>query len=274
LTWRWTGARLCVWNQRDLGVGSEGIGPRSQRAAVRRVRLVIANSQAGAEYLIRELGVPEGRIRVIRNGIELDPRAAGRDAWRRSLGVEAGCFLAVMVANLQPAKDHVTLLRAWRILLDRLPAGRREAVLLLAGYSGPTADRIKALAFDLDLGRRVRFLGPVKDVAGLLGAADLGVLSSRSEGCPNGVLECMAAGLPVVGTDIPGIREALGPDAARLLAPAGDAEGLAQRIQLFAGDPGLRAQAGEANRRRAQAEFSLQRMCEETTALLWEALVP
>ena len=71
----------------------------------------------------------------------------------------------------------------------------------------------------LELGAHVHFLGPVDDVGALLAELDLGVLSPREEACPNGVLECMAAGLAVVGTDNDGIREVLGESSGRFLAP-------------------------------------------------------
>src|SRR2546426_8921983 len=89
---------------------------------------------------------------------------------------------------------------------------------------------MRALARELNLGRSVRFLGPVDDVPGLLSAVDLAVLSSTSEGCPNAVLECMASGLPVVATDIPGIRKAVGPSGYNYLAPPDDARSFAERI--------------------------------------------
>ena len=72
--------------------------------------------------------------------------------------------------------------------------------------------QVEALIQELKIVSSVRLVGEVPDLANLLGALDLGVFSSRFEGCPNGVLECMAAGLPVVATDIPGIIEAVGSD--------------------------------------------------------------
>jgi glycosyltransferase involved in cell wall biosynthesis len=144
-------------------------------------------------------------------------------------------------------------------------------VLLLAGSldsSDNTRDATKALAFDLGLGRSVRFLGQVKDVSGLLGAADFGVFSSRFESSPNGVLECMAAGLAVAGTDIPGVREAVGAQGYELLAPPGDAEAMAERILRLASDSALRSRVGEANRARVETEFSPRLMCERTASLM------
>lgn len=266
LVWRWTGARLCVWNQRDEG--RDMTGAVLQRRALAAAPRFIANSRHGAELLTTSFGVPPARVRVVYNGVASGEPEGDRQSWRRQLGVNDACFLAGMVANLHDYKDHATLLRAWRRIVDTLAADGREAVLLLAGRFDNAADRVKALAYDLELGRTVRFLGKVDDVAGLLTAVDLCAFSSHCEGLPNGVLECMTAGLAVAGTDIPGIREALGEDGLPWLAPPGDDQALAARILALAGDAGLRASLGEQYRRRAAQHFAPERMCAEMTAAI------
>ena len=273
LVWRWTGARVCIWNQRD---GSfERLAPRAEHRAVRRTPWFVSNSAHGAAFLTRTLGAPPERVRVIRNGVQLDAPRAGRAAWRARLGIDDHTVAACMVANLTRYKDHETLLRAWRRVLDYAGAAGRDAVLILAGRiegSGSTYPFLKGMAHDLKLGEGLRFLGQVEDVSGLLSAVEFGVLSSRAESSPNGVLECMAAGLAVAGTDNPGIRDAVRTDGYQLLAPPGDAEALAERILRLVTDPSLRAKLGAANRLRIADEFSLRRMCEQTSALMAEGL--
>jgi glycosyltransferase involved in cell wall biosynthesis len=139
-------------------------------------------------------------------------------------------------------------------------------LLVLAGRPSRTEKEVKALAFDLELGESVRFLGTVDDVGGLLAGSDIGVLSSRRESRPRAVLEYMACGLPVAGTDIRGIREAVGPEGLRFLAPAGDAEALA------AGDAGLRREAGAASASRFEGFPSPQESRARTAALIAKAL--
>jgi glycosyltransferase involved in cell wall biosynthesis len=97
---------------------------------------------------------------------------------------------------------------------------------------------------------------------------DLGIFSSRKEGCPNGVLECMAASLAVTGTDIPGIREAVGETGYPWLAPPGDAEALARHILTLARDTNLRERLGDLNRQRIVEHFTPEQMVCETVALL------
>jgi glycosyltransferase involved in cell wall biosynthesis len=269
--WRLTGAQLCLWNQRDEG-RSNRVGRRFQRWAARQTPLFVSNSGHGQEFLVQTLGVPPDKISVIYNGVELAAPEANRIAWRKRLEIKDNCLLVAMVANLHGFKDHATLLRAWRQVVDRLEEVGRSAVLLLAGRFEDTTELLQSLARDLALGESVRFLGWMDDIAGLLGAIDLGVFSSHYEGCPNGLLECMAAGLAVAATDVEGIREAVGPEGYEWLAPPGDAGTLAQRIVKLALNPELRSRLGNINRRRIETEFSPQRMSEQTVALIEHGL--
>lgn len=266
IMWRLSGARAFVWNQRDEGL--DHLGGRWHRFAVRNTPAFITNCDAGRDYLVNRLGAKTERIVKIRNGVALPGPRRSRGAWRQSLGIPEATPVAVMVANITAFKDHETLVRAWRHVVDGMTGGP-PPVLLLAGKELATAEHIKALAFDLHLGDALRFLGKVDDVMGLLGAADLGVFSSRSEGCPNGVLECMAAGLAVAGTDIPGIREAVGPEGAAFLAPAGDAPALAGRMLGLLRDGDLRISVGERNRQRIATTFSFDVMQSETERVLF-----
>lgn len=266
LVWRWTGAQTCVWNQRDDGVAR--IGTMYEPWAVRQTPWFITNSVHGARFLTEELKADSKRVRVIRNGVELGEPESDRRQWRDRLNVADGCFLACMVANLHQHKDHATLLRAWKLVLVRLQSAGRSAALLLAGRFDNTHESLKALTADLEISAGVKFLGAVKDIPGLLSSVDVGVFSSCTEGSPNGLLECMAAGLAVAATDIPGIREAVGQDGQPFLAAQGDAQTLADHILKLAMSPALRARLGEANRRRIMQEFNPRRMCEETSEII------
>lgn len=267
LTWRLSGAKVCVWNQRDEG--RDRFQPFIERWAARLTPRFISNSQHGADFLVEAAGVSPERISVIYNGVTLPAPEADRAAWRAGLDVTENCLLACMVANLTRYKDHATLLRAWRQVVDQMQESGQETILLLAGRPDDAADSLKALAYDLELGRHaVRFLGRVDDIAGLLGAVDLAVFSSYLEGVPNGILECMAAGLPVVATDIPGIREALGDQSESCLANPQNAEELACRISDLLSDASLRQKWGTHNKQRIEEQFTPERMAQETDRLL------
>jgi glycosyltransferase involved in cell wall biosynthesis len=260
-------ARTCVWYQLDEGLNR--FSPRLERSASRACTRFIANSRGGARFLAGALGIAAADIEVVRNGVALAPAREGRAAWRRQIGVDDDVLVACMIANLSHAKDHRTLIEAWPGVCSQLAP--RRVVLVLAGRFDDAHAGLLALVDRLGIGHSVRILGPVDDIAGLVGAVDLGVFSSRSEGCPNGVLECMSAGLAVAATDIPGIREALGDGAAPYLAGAGDAGALAAAVVSLARDDRARQLQGIANRARVASEFAPEAMLERIERALLPA---
>lgn len=269
LIWRAAGAKLCVWNQRDEGIRAH---ERLEAMAAHRVPCFIANSPGAVRFLTGAMGVPSWRVHLIPNGVEL-PGMPFSGGWRHRLNLSPQRLVACMVANLTRNKDHLCALGAWR----RLIASRRWSdgppVLLLAGRCDETADEVRRLVDQWQLHDSVRLLGPVDDVAGLLAECDLAVHTSWSEGCPNAVLEAMAAGLPVVGSDIEGIRFAVGNEGAGLLIPPGDEAALARCIGELIDDPATRRAAGQRGLHRVAEQFAPDRMCDATaellTAYLW-----
>jgi glycosyltransferase involved in cell wall biosynthesis len=269
LVWRWTGARTCIWNQRCTGL--DRVGYRAEKLAISRVPWFASNSNGGADFLKNTFGIPQERIRVIHNSIDVPPQSVSRLEARRKFGLDDGAFVVSMVANLTKYKDHRTAIRAWKILIDRLESEGRCGLLLLAGRTTDphsSLSELKILGFDLGLSRSIRFLGEVDDVPALLAASDMSILSSPSESSPNAILEAMAAGLPVSGSDNSGMREALGPDAQEFLALVGDDSGLANIMIRFALDPCLRKRIGSANRVRIEQNFDLLTNCQQMVALI------
>ena len=267
LTWRFTGARTCVWTQCDV-LGTKRINTALFRRALLGVPVVMTTAFHARDWLIEEFGADPRRIRVVYSKVELpDARQSGA-AWRSELGIAPSAFAACMVGHLHGGKDHPTLLRAWRIVVDRLQEEGREAVLLLAGRPAGSQDALKGIAFDLDLRSSVRFLGDVDDLSGLFEACDMAVFCSRSECLGRGATEAMYAGLAVAGTNIPGIREAVGEAGWPVLATPGDVEGHADTILRLAGDPDARARLGKIN-----AELIRERQCAKATSGAWAALL-
>ena len=258
VTWRLGGVKACLWNQRDEG--RSRLEPLVERVAVRQTRCFVSNSAHGAAFLTGTLGVPADRVHVVGNGIELVEPQGRREEWRQRVGAAASDFVALMAANLSQFKDHATLIAAWAIVAERLRRDGRGTHLLLAGLQMERYEALRAQVRELGLDECVRFLGPVADTSPLLEAADLAVFSSASEGVPNAVLEAMAAGLCVVATDHPGIREAVGPDASVWLARQRDPVDLADRILTAARDERTRAAAGAQGRARVAARFGVERM--------------
>lgn len=194
--------------------------------------------------------VPRRKIAVIRNAIDLadfPPPSGPRPGSARH---------AVHVARLiDVTKDQTTLLRAARLVADQDPAFR----LTIVG-DGPDRAPLTALAGQLGLADCVRFLGYRSDVSALLGAAGFFVLSSRSEGISLTLLEAMAAGLPVVATEVGGNREVVVPGQTGLLVPERSPGALAGAMLALVRDPEQARRLGAAGRRRVEDQFSLPRM--------------
>ncbi len=163
---------------------------RVERGVYRLAHAIVANSGAVRDALVDE-GVPSGKTQIIYNGLDLAPfRAAGeREAasFRAEAGIPAGAPLVSIVANLRlRVKDQPTFLRSARRVLDAVPA----AHFAIAG-EGELLDETRGLAVGLGLGQAVHFLGRCDGVAALIAASQVCVLSSRSEGFSNAILEYM-----------------------------------------------------------------------------------
>lgn len=267
IVWKYTGAALLVWNQRDEGL----LLNRKfwHRHAVRSTRFFIANSGNGRKFLMDAYAADPCRIVVVHNGVEPCLPLNSREEWRSRLGISPDRSVGCMVANFHPFKDHETLLRAWAGVVSRAGDGTAP-VLLLAGRNDLGEESLRQLVEELKIAEYVRFIGKVDDVAGLLQATDLCLHSSKSEGLPNAVLEAMAAGCPLVATDIPGVREALGDAMSEYMVPMADSAAFAERICRLLADSGLRRRVGEQLRERVAGHFNLDGMSATTAAFISE----
>jgi glycosyltransferase involved in cell wall biosynthesis len=210
---------------------------------------------------------------VVRNGLALTPCEMARNEWREKLEISEQTIVATMVANFRPQKDHPTLLHAWKKILTTISNDQARPHLLLAGAPQDSYHSVYQLANSLGLLDSVSFLGQVKDVAGLLTASDIGILTTSNEGLPNAILEYMASGLPVVATDLPGNREALGDDPQQLFCKPGDADSIASQLQVLLHNPDLRREFGTRNRQRALTNFSIDKMCKTTASIIIDLLI-
>jgi len=158
--------------------------------------------------------------------------------------------LIVAVGRLKAPKDFLTLVRA----LAELPPGSFEAVIV---GDGPDRARLDEEIRVRGLAGRVRLAGERRDVPELLAAADVFVLSSRSEGHPVSVLEAMAADLPVVASRVGGVPEQVSEGETGLLVEPGDPAELAAALRRLVADASLRRRLGAAGRARAEQAFDL-----------------
>jgi glycosyltransferase involved in cell wall biosynthesis len=254
--WRFTGARFCWWNQRDEGRGIQGT--RLERHLLTQLPAVVSNSWEGRDFLVNRFQLPPGRVQVINNGVRL-PALDETSTWRKQAGIPDSAFVITMLANLTRFKDHPTLLRAFALARNKSPDTNLH--LVFAGAHSDATPAIKSLAWDLGLYGYLHLPGAVQDTNSLLRASNLVVHSSKTEGCPNGALEAMALALPVLGTNISGLRQALGEDAvADCLCAGDDWQGLAERILARVEDRQRCREEGMRNRERIAHEFSCHRM--------------
>lgn len=171
----------------------------------------------------------------------------------------------VMIARFAPQKDHMTLIRA----LSSLPHLNWQLELVGDGSTRPTIEEEVAR---LGLQGRVHFLGRRSDVAQRLAQAQVLVLTSNWEGFPLTILEGMRAGLPVVASDVGGVREAVIDGETGYVVPRGDAAAVAERLAAVVANRELRMAMGQAGRRRYEQHFTIDRMVEKTLAVYIQAL--
>ena len=203
----------------------------------------------------RDVGVPLGQIHVIRNGVDLTRFRGSRAAFGRLRVSDAGAVVIGAVGRLVAVKDHAAFIDAIAMLRAR---GRRVAGVI-AG-EGPLRPDLEARIARLGLEGTVRLLGHCRDVETMLAGLDIFVQSSTSEGMSNTILEAMAAGLPIVATGVGGADEMVVDGETGILVPPAEPGNLADALDRLLQGESLRHAMGRAGEKRAQGEFSLERM--------------
>jgi glycosyltransferase involved in cell wall biosynthesis len=216
--------------------------------------LLVANTEELRSWILGQ-GWPADAARVIPNFAEAAP---GPALPRAALDTPEGVPLLLGMGRLHPSKAHDVSLKA----LARLP----DAVLWIAG-TGPLEAELKALARDLGVADRVRFLGWRDDPWALYRAADLCLFPSRVEPLGNVVIQAWAYGLPVVAAASAGPAALIRDGSDGRLVPIDDPEALADAARALLADPAGRAAVAEAGRARAAAAFSKQAVVEQWRAL-------
>ena len=220
-----------------------------------------------ARMSFREAGLPPSKLRAVRNGITLRPVREGATDVRAELGLPADAKIVLTAGRYSEQKGHCYLVEAIPAVRERLP----DAHFVWVG-SGPLEDDLCACIADKDLNACVHLLGKRGDVPELLAASDLFVLPSLFEGLPLIVLEAMAAGKPVVATNVCGSAETVRDRQTGRLVPPRDPDALAGAILEALTQPDLAAAWGRAGRRLFEREFTAARMARETAALYEDLL--
>jgi len=221
---------------------------------------IVAVGKQVKNALMENEGIPETKIEVIYNGIDVERfkvHSASRQLTREKLGLKQGEVIVIHVARLNPLKDHLTAIKTMDHLRDH-----PEIRLFIVG-EGEEEQNIKHAIAERKLESTVSMLGLRKDIPELLNAADACLLTSRSEGIPLTLAEAMATELPCVATDVGGVPEMVTDNVTGFLCPAGDSKKLAARILDLANSEELRSSMGQAGRTRIVQHFNDRFMHEQ-----------
>lgn len=222
---------------RIAGIPAEWIGARL-------CQKIITVCDRDRSLCLKNRIAPPSKIQVIYNGVP--------DCRERSRPGSGNVVRLVMVARFEEPKDQKLVLEVMRTLPE-------STHLALVG-DGPTRQSCEALAANLGIADRVLFMGADSDVCSVLSESSVFVLASKWEGLPLSILEAMRAGLPVIASNVGGVSEALIDGDGGFLVPSGDRDALRSKLSLLISQPELRAQMGEAGRKRFAEFFTADRM--------------
>lgn len=257
---------------------SSGIRSAAKRAlerfSYRAATRVVANCGEVKRQLVEE-GVSGSKIEVVYNGVDASrighSRLAARSAIAASfaLPTDPGRRFITIVANLRLSiKDHPTFLLAAQTISEAVP----QAAFVVAG-EGELLDSMRTLTRKLGIAGKTFFVGRCCNIPELLSITEIGVLSSLCEGFPNAVLEYMAAGCPVVATDVGGIGEAVVDGQTGYLVKAGDHKAMARQIIGLLQDSQRARAMGSLGQQIVRQKFSAEGQV-KAIAALYERLSP
>lgn len=238
-----------IGSHRQLGDLLTSAQFKAQYWAFRFCSRVVCNSRAAAKTLLAA-GLPEQKIEIIPNGLEEQSFAECVPAIpRRPQVTRIG-----MIARMNNAvKNHPAFLKAAARLAGQCP----NVEFVLVG-DGPLRPGLEEMATGLGIKERVLFLGERHDIPAVLASLDVTVLISSSESLSNVILESMAAGVPVVATDVGGNSELVKDGETGLLVPVGDEQRLVEALAFFVRNQASRAQYAEQSRKFARSQFHIR----------------
>ncbi len=239
------------------------------RLASRLVDGFIAVSDEVRTAMIEIIGPIQGRIVVMRNGVDVKRygRSVDKTLVRSRLGLGADARLIAMVGTLKEVKGHRYMVEAMTSIAPQHP----DVHALFIG-DGPLKRELQAQVEKVSLDTHIHFLGNRSDVPELLAASDFFALPSLWEGLSMALLEAMTTGLPIVASEVSGTVGAITPNETGLLVPPGDSQQLAEAIEQLLTNPKQAQAMGAAARRLVEIEFSAQKQADEHLALYYRLL--
>jgi glycosyltransferase involved in cell wall biosynthesis len=267
------GVKVRIASRRETSGMRSLAQQQAQRLAYSWAHQIVANSESVKQKLVAE-GVNGKRITVIHNGLKLERVTAPLNGSRATTVQELiGSELAgsqnlsrqfvTIVANMRhEVKDYPMFLRMAQRVARALP----DVGFLLAG-EGELRESLERMAAEFGIAARTVFLGRCENIAQPLSVSDVCVLSSQAEGFSNSILEYMAAGRPVVATDVGGAREAIVEGETGYTVPSGNDRVMASMVLSLLRDPARAKSMGERGRAVVLEKFSERALLEKTEAL-------
>ncbi len=251
-------ARL-IWSRRDMGILRTRKHWIGYRLLAGLPDAVMAVSEQVRQHVIEQDGVDPARVETIYNGLDLaqwpaEPRVSEEPDRR----------VIVSVGNLRRVKGHDVLLEAAARVVAELP---EVSFKIAGGVLDPAyLETLQRRIAELGLQEHFHLVGSLSDPREFLARADIFVLPSRSEGFSNAIVEAMAAGLPVVATDVGGNAEAVENGVSGLIVPPEQPQALAEALLLLLRDPAAARAMGAEGKRLVARNFTTEAMMDRVTA--------
>jgi len=238
--------------------------PEPKRSIYRTLEVMaapLANRIICVSEQDRQIGIAAGinpkRLTTIHNGMpDVSPKLRADPGRSNPVTI-------VMIARFDQQKDHATLLKA----IQNLPGVKVNLI-----GDGPLVEEVQHLTEQLSIKERVHFLGLASDVTSFLAEASIFTLISHWEGFPRTIIEAMRAGLPVVATDVGGVRESVLDGVTGFCVSRQNANILQEKLTLLVNNPDLRTKMGKAGRERYEREFTFEKMLNKTFSLYEKVL--
>lgn len=219
---------------------------------------IITNSQSNVEQIIAQENVPANKIELIYNGIDTkrftEAETLDKQAIRNEFNLIPSALTLIVIANIIPYKGHATLLHTLNLIKQHLPA---DWQLLCVGKKHAYINELERLTTELNLTDHIHWLGQQQAIEKLLAISDIAISSSYEEGFSNAVLEAMAAGLPLIVTNVGGNPEAVQSGVNGLVVPPRDVTALGTAILQLANNKNTREQMGTAGKQKITEKYSL-----------------
>ncbi len=258
---------LAIASKRETGGMRSKMQKIIEKFAFRQANAIVANSEAVKNYLIAE-GIPAAKIKVIYNGLDLErltPKQTDRKTICAELGLpnDENIKFITLVANLRhKVKNQPMFLRVAQKVSQKFP----NAHFVLAG-EGALLESLENLAKELEVSGNTHFIGLCTRIPELLSISFAGVLTSFNEGFSNSILEYMAAGKPVVATNVGGAGEAIIENETGFLVESDDDEAMANRLIELLQTEEKAQKFGEKGRKVVEDKFSCAAQLENTLKL-------